>query len=89
MNAVRRQNQAGRVFVFGIDISPQLAQMLLDEDDILQAVGAQSPRLMGNLAVQAALDAVNTGQDAGYNHVPTAFYSWDDRESIETYLQTQ
>ena len=89
VNAVRRQNKAGEIFVFGIDISPQLAQMLLAEDDILQAVGAQSPRLMGNLAVQAALDAVTTGQDAGYNHVPTAFYSRDDREAIETYLQTQ
>lgn len=89
VNAVRRQNQAGDVFVFGIDISPQLAQMLLDEDDILQAVGAQSPRLMGNLAVQAALDAVTTGQDAGYNHVPTTFYSRDDRKAIEIYLQTQ
>ncbi len=89
VNAVRRQNRAGEIFVFGIDISPQLAQMLLAEDDILQAVGAQSPRLMGNLAAQAALDAVTTGQDAGYNHVPASFYSRDDREAVETYLQTQ
>ncbi len=88
VNAIRHQNQAGEVFVFGIDVSPQLAQMLLDEDDILQAVGAQSPRQMGNLAVQAALNAVTTGQDAGYNHVPTAFYSRDNREAVETYLQT-
>ncbi|MEZ4645249.1 MAG: substrate-binding domain-containing protein [Chloroflexota bacterium] len=89
VSAVRRLELDGQVYVFGIDISPQLAQMLLDDDNILQAVGAQSPRLMGNLAVQAALDTLSGEKPTSYNIVPNTFYSRDNPEAIEAYLQEQ
>ncbi len=89
VSAVHNQKLAGQVFVFGIDISPQLAQMLLDEDDVLQAVGAQSPRLMGKLAVAAAVDVVHGGEAPGYNTVPAAFFSRDDLDAVAAYLQSQ
>lgn len=88
VSAVRNQGLAGQVFVFGIDISPQLAQMLLNEDDILQAVGAQSPYLMGRLTVQAAMDAVYENKKTGHQYVPAAFFSRDDLESVANYLET-
>ncbi|MBI5670330.1 MAG: substrate-binding domain-containing protein, partial [Chloroflexi bacterium] len=36
--AVESMGAVGEVFVFGTDISPQLAEMLLSQDNILQAV---------------------------------------------------
>ncbi len=89
VTAVRALNPPQPVYVFGVDISPEIAQMLLADDDILQAVSAQSPRLMGRLAVEAAVNAVINGTNAGYNIVPGAFFSRDDRDAVETYLQTQ
>lgn len=88
VSAVRNQGLAGQVFVFGIDISPQLAQMLLDDDNILQAVGAQSPYLIGQLAVKAAIDAVNENGEAGHHFVTGSFYSRDDLEAVASYLDS-
>jgi len=84
---VRSMGVADEVFVFGTDISPQLAQMLLDEDNVLQAVTGQSPRRMGSDSVKAAVDVVN-GKEVEYYHiVPNAFFSRDDVEAIQKYLE--
>lgn len=88
VSGVRAENLAGQVFVFGVDISPQIAQMLLADDNILQAVGAQSPYDIGWLTTNAAINAVNTGEKAGYHAVPTIFFSRDDLEAVEVYLNT-
>ncbi len=56
--AVRARGLAGRVRVWGTDISPRLAEMLLAPDDILQGVTGQAPREMGFRAVAAAVAAL-------------------------------
>jgi len=85
--AVRTMGLSNEVFVFGTDISPQLAEMLLADDNILQAVTGQSPRLMGGDSVRAAVSVVK-GEDVEYYHiVPNAVYSREDAEAIQQYLE--
>jgi len=84
--AVRTMGLSDQVFVFGTDISPQLAEMLLADDNILQAVTGQSPRLMGATSVLAAVSLLN-GDDVEFYHVvPNAFYSREDPDAIQSYL---
>jgi simple sugar transport system substrate-binding protein len=87
--AVRTSNLAGKVFVFGTDISPQLATMLLADDNVLQAVTGQSPRVMGGDSVKAAVQVVKGEQVTAYNIVPNAFYSREDTAAIKEYLASQ
>jgi sugar transport system substrate-binding protein len=85
--AVRSMDLAGKVFVFGTDISPQLAEMLLADENILQAVTGQSPRLMGSDSVTAAVAVVNGEEVTYYNVVPNAFFSREDPAAIKQYLE--
>lgn len=57
--AVKKAGLEGKVFVFGIDGTEQLANMLLDPDNVLQAVTAQQPFVVGQLAIQAANDVLD------------------------------
>ncbi len=59
VQAVREAGLQGKIFVFGIDGTEQLAGFVLDDDNVLQAVTAQQPFVMGSMAVQAALDALD------------------------------
>lgn len=55
VQAVRNAGKQGKIFVFGIDGSEQLANFLLDKDDVLQATTAQQPFKMGSEALDAAV----------------------------------
>ncbi len=59
VQAVKKAGLEGKVYVFGTDGSQQLANMLLDPDNILQAVTAQQPLEVGRLAVEAAQKLVD------------------------------
>jgi sugar transport system substrate-binding protein len=59
VQAVRRSGKQGKIFVFGVDGSEQLAGFLLDDDNVLQATTAQQPYEMGRQAVDMALAAVD------------------------------
>lgn len=85
--AVRSMGLGGKVFVFGTDISPQLAEMLLADENILQAVTGQSPRLMGSDSVNAAISVVNGKEVTYYNIVPNAFFSREDPAAVKQYLE--
>jgi ABC-type sugar transport system substrate-binding protein len=56
--AVQAAGLVGDTFVFGSDITAQIAQMLEDAD-ILKAIIAQQPQLMGREAVVMALAIIN------------------------------
>lgn len=58
VEAVHAAGRVGEVAVFGTDISPDLARMLLDDDNVLQSVTAQLPEEMGYRAARAAVAAV-------------------------------
>ena len=83
--AVRTMDLKGKVFVFGTDMSPQLADFLLDKDNVLQAVTGQSPRAMGGNAIKAAIDVVNGKSVTPYNVVPNAFFSREMVPAINAY----
>jgi len=53
---VRGSGKAGRVVVFATDFSVQLAEFLLCDDDIFQAVTAQEAVEVGRRPEQAAVD---------------------------------
>jgi ABC-type sugar transport system substrate-binding protein len=53
--AVKNAGKAGDIVVFGTDTGEQIADFLLSEDNILQAVTGQRPFDIGSLAVESAL----------------------------------
>lgn len=57
--AVKNGGRAGKVVVFGTDASEQLADFLLADDNILQAVTGQRPYEIGYQALEAAVKALN------------------------------
>jgi ABC-type sugar transport system substrate-binding protein len=57
--AVKNAGRTGRVVVFGTDASEQLADFLLADDNILQAVTGQRPYEIGFDAVEAAVKVLN------------------------------
>ena len=57
--AVKNAGRTGRVVVFGTDASEQLADFLLADDNILQAVTGQRPYEIGFEAVEAAVKVLN------------------------------
>lgn len=57
VTAVVNKGLAGRVFVFGTDMSEQLGEALLATNDVLQAVTGQRPHEIGRQAILAAVNA--------------------------------
>lgn len=57
-SAVKNAGLAGKVVVFGTDMSEQMAGLLLSPDNILQAVTGQKPHDIGQKAVETAIAAV-------------------------------
>jgi simple sugar transport system substrate-binding protein/ribose transport system substrate-binding protein len=53
--AVQNAGKAGKIAVFGTDVSEQLISFLLSPNDILQAITAQRPVEVGRMAVESAL----------------------------------
>ncbi|MCF7928263.1 MAG: substrate-binding domain-containing protein [Spirochaetales bacterium] len=56
--AVKNAGKAGDVAVFGIDVSEQLADFLLADDNILQAVTGQQPMEIGYQSVEYAVKSL-------------------------------
>jgi ABC-type sugar transport system substrate-binding protein len=56
--AVKNSGKAGKVAVFGTDAGEQLADFLLSDDGILQAVTGQRPFEIGSLALESAVRAL-------------------------------
>jgi sugar transport system substrate-binding protein len=57
--AVKNAGKGDRVKVFGTDMGDQLISFLLSDDNILQAITAQQPFMMGSMAVDAAIDVLD------------------------------
>jgi sugar transport system substrate-binding protein len=86
VTAVRKLGRQGQVKVWGTDISPNIASMLLDDDSILQAVTAQEPWKMGYRAMSTLIAALRRGRpEAGSHHVDIQIFERADRGPIERY----
>lgn len=65
VNAVRNLGLQGKVFVFGVDATEQMCQMLLDDDEVLWALGGQDATQMAYFAMSHLIDRV-LGNETGY-----------------------
>lgn len=58
VNAVKNAGKVGKVFVFGIDVDPQVIEMIKSTDDILQASNGQDPYTMGFKAMETLIKSL-------------------------------
>ena len=83
VRAVRNTGKAGQVVVFGTDISEQLAEFLLDDDNVLQAVTAQKPFEMGYSALETAVKVLE-GEPVEKEKILTGtLYTRNKSEEVE------
>ena len=60
--AVKNAGLSGKVFVFGIDVDPQVIEMLKSSDNILQVSNGQDPYAMGYMAMETLIKCIK-GED--------------------------
>lgn len=88
VEAVRARRLGGRVRVWGTDISPRLAAMLIADDGILQAVTGQRPDEMGYQAVSMVLKSLKGSAPAFESRmVPLQPFNRDDPGQVQEYLE--
>ena len=84
--AVAAQRAKSTAKIYGIDMSQQLAEMLLDPNSNLMAVSDQQPYRVGYLAVETAVKA-KRGQAQPRNvSVPPKLYTRADPQGVREYL---
>lgn len=82
VTAVRNAGKAGKVVVFGTDISVQLADFLLSDDNVLQAVTAQRPYEMGYTTLETAVKVIRGETVEKKQILPGTLYSRADLEAV-------
>ncbi len=85
VQAVRNAGKQGEIFVFGVDGTEQLVSFLLDDDNVLQAVTAQQPYVMGEMAVNAAVAAAKGETVDKTVIVPVLGLSRTDKPAVEEF----
>ncbi|WP_455383192.1 substrate-binding domain-containing protein [Salinispira pacifica] len=84
--AVKSANKAGKIVVFGTDATEQLAQFLLDPDNILQAVTGQQPYKIGFTAVDNAVKAIKGESVEKTVIVPGVLLSRDNPDAVKSFV---
>ena len=85
VTAVISAGRVGKVVVFGTDISRQLADFLLADDNVLQAVTAQQAHQIGVLAMQAAIDILAEKPVEKIIRLPGLLYARAEPEKVRAY----
>jgi len=85
VQAVQNAGRQGQTVVFGIDTTEQLADALLSDDNILQAVTGQRAYETGYEAVTAAVQAVRGESVERRVVVPGLLLTRDDREGVQEF----
>lgn len=76
-----------KIVLFGTDISPQIAELLLNEEDILQATTGQSGEALAAASYKAAKVAKNGGTLEPFTQTaPGTLFSRADLPAVEKYL---
>lgn len=87
VTAVNNKGFAGKVAVFGTDISKQLANFLLAKDGILQVVTGQQPFQMGITSMESAIKILNGEELPKRIVIPSVSYKRDDPTNVNEYLK--
>ena len=85
--AVKNAGKAGTVAVFGTDTGEQLADFLLADDNILQAVTGQQPFEIGSLAVETAIRALRGEPVEARRALPGKLLSRTMPDSVRAFKQ--
>lgn len=85
--ATAAQKMGSHVALFGIDMSKQLAEMLLDPKSDLIAVSDQQPYEIGYLAVEAAAKTKRGEKMPHLIQVPAKVYSRDKPAEVKAYIK--
>lgn len=87
--AIKLAGLSGQVVVFGHDISPTTAQLLLN-GDIVKYINAMIAEDFGQTAFDMAMAAIAGEPSPGviYNMTPRSFYS-DEPEAVQAWLDSQ
>jgi ABC-type sugar transport system substrate-binding protein len=88
VTAVRNAGKAGRVAVFGTDVSVQLLDFLLADDGILKAVTAQRPFEMGGAAAETAVSAVRGKPVQKEIVLEGVLFSRENSDELKTYRES-
>lgn len=83
--AVKNARRTGKVVVFGTDASEQLADFLLADDNILQAVTGQRPFDIGFQAVEAAVRSLNGQHVESKTALPGLLLSRSDPAGVRAF----
>lgn len=86
VQAVKKAGLEGKVFVFGIDGTEQLANMLMDPDNVLQTVTAQQPFVVGTLAMKAVNDTLDKKPVQKKQNVPVLGLTRGNPDGIKAFL---
>ena len=84
--AVKNSGKEGEIFVFGTDVGKQVANLLLDPDNILQFCTGQGAFNMGVTAIQDTLKYLN-GEEIEAKIIDPILLSRDDPDAINAYLE--
>jgi ABC-type sugar transport system substrate-binding protein len=89
VKAVSNNGKAGKVVVFGTDMTPEIGNFLVTPDPILLATSAQEDYATGQKAVELARKAA-AGQpiDEPVIVTPDLFYSHEDLAPVKAYLKS-
>lgn len=87
VQAVKKAGLEGKVFVFGTDGSEQLANMLLNADNVLQATTAQQPLEVGRQAVEAAQNLVDGKKNEANVNVPVLPLTRANAEGVAAFKE--
>ncbi len=84
---VKNTGKTGDVVVFGTDMSEQLADFLLSEDNILQAVTGQKPFDIGSRAVENAINVLNNEPVENKISLPGILFTRMKSDEISEYKE--
>ncbi len=87
VTAVKSSGRAGKVVVFGTDVSRQLVDFLLAGDGILQATTGQRPFEIGGKAVRAAVNALQGRPVEKRTSLPGLLLTRAQPEEVRKYRQ--
>jgi ABC-type sugar transport system substrate-binding protein len=85
VTAVRNAGKAGKIAVFGTDISDQMAGFLLADDNILQAVTGQKPFEIGSQALETAVKALKNEPVEKAVRLPGVLFTRRQPEEVKKY----
>jgi ABC-type sugar transport system substrate-binding protein len=85
--AVKNSGRAGKVLVFGTDTGEQLAEFLLNDDDILQAITGQRPFEIGSRSVETVLKVLRGERVESRVALPGMLLTRERPDEVRTFKQ--